>query len=45
MSPTTLLACGLAAIGLAIALLASVMLSARARQHAVAQALSDIERI
>ncbi len=45
MSPTMLLACGLAAIGLAIALLALVMLSGRARQQAVAQALSDIETI
>jgi tight adherence protein C len=45
MSPTMLLACGLAAIGLAIALLASVILSARARQQAVARALSDIETI
>ena len=45
MSPTMLLACGLAGIGLAIALLAWVMLSARARQQAVAQALSDIETI
>jgi tight adherence protein C len=45
MSPTMLLACGLAAIGLAITLLASAMLSARARQQAVTQALSDIDAI
>ncbi len=45
MSPTMLLACGLAAIGLAIALLASVMLSAWAHKQAVAQALSNIDTI
>ena len=45
MSPATLLAVGLTAIGLAIALLASVILSARARHHAVAQALDAIETI
>jgi len=45
MSPTMLLVCGVAAIGLAIALLAGVMLSARARQQVVTQALSDIETI
>jgi tight adherence protein C len=45
MSPTMVLACGLAAIGLGILLLASVVLSAWARQHAVARALSDIETI
>jgi tight adherence protein C len=43
MSPATLLACGLTAIGLAIALLASAMLSARTRQDTLAQALSAIE--
>jgi tight adherence protein C len=45
MSPTMLLASGLAAIGLAIALLASVMLSGRARKQVVARALSDIETV
>jgi tight adherence protein C len=45
MSPNMLLAGGLAAIGLAIALLAWVLLSARARKQIVAQALSDIETI
>jgi tight adherence protein C len=45
MSPTMLLDIGLAAIGLSIAVLASVILSARARQQAVAQALSDIETV
>jgi tight adherence protein C len=45
MSPTMLLAFGLAAIGLAIALLASVMLSGRARQQSVARALSSIDTV
>jgi tight adherence protein C len=45
MSPTMLLAFGLAAIGLSIALLAWVMLSTRARQQAVARARSDIETV
>jgi tight adherence protein C len=45
MSPTMLLAFGLAAIGLAIALLAWVMLSARAHQQAVARALSNIDTV
>jgi tight adherence protein C len=45
MSPTMLLAFGLAAIGLAIALLAWVMLSARAHQQAVARALSSIDTV
>jgi tight adherence protein C len=45
MSPTMLLACGLAAIGLAIALLAYVVLSARVHQQAVARALSNIDTI
>jgi tight adherence protein C len=43
MSPAMFLACGLAAIGLAIALLAMILLSARTRQDAVARALSAIE--
>jgi tight adherence protein C len=43
MSPAVLLACGLTAIGLAIAMLALLLLSARTRQDAVAQALSAIE--
>jgi tight adherence protein C len=43
MSPAIVLACGLTAIGLAIALLASVLLSARTRQDVLAQALSAIE--
>jgi tight adherence protein C len=43
MSPAIFLACGLAAIGLAIALLAMILLSARTRQDAVARALSAIE--
>jgi len=43
MSPAVFLACGLTAIGLAIALLASVLLSGRARQDTVTQALSAIE--
>ena len=45
MSPTMLLTFGLAAIGLAIAIMAWVILSARARQQVVARALSDIETI
>jgi tight adherence protein C len=45
MSPTILLACGLVAIGLAIALLASVMLSSWDHKQAVAQALSNIETV
>ena len=43
MSPSVLLACGLTSIGLAIALLASVLLSARSRQDTVTRALSAIE--
>ena len=44
-SPTMLLTFGLAAIGLAIAIMAWVVLSARARQQVVARALSDIDTI
>jgi tight adherence protein C len=43
MSPAVFLACGLTAIGLAIALLISVLLFARTRQDTLAQALSAIE--
>jgi tight adherence protein C len=43
MSPAVFLTCGLTAIGLAIALLASVLLSGRARQDTVTQALNAIE--
>jgi tight adherence protein C len=43
MSPALFLACGLTAIGLAIALLALILLSARTGEDPVAQALSAIE--
>jgi tight adherence protein C len=43
MSESVILACGLTAIGLAIALLTSVLLFARTRQDALAQALHAIE--
>jgi len=42
-SPTIVLACGLAAIGAAIALLALTLLSARSRRDALARALTAIE--
>lgn len=43
MSPAIFLACGLAAIAIAIALLTMILLSARARQDAAARALTAIE--
>jgi tight adherence protein C len=43
MSPSIFLVCGLTAIGLAIALLAVMLLSARTRQETLSQALSVIE--